>query len=937
MRLDYLVVTDQESLRRVSQKVHDAKLIGLDIETAIPGRGATLDPLLGKIRLIQLNVHGELFVIDLWRVGPVDVLLAAMRSTKAIYIVHNAKFEQKWFWHHYRFEIWPVFDTLRASGLLYNGRQVEPFTEKGKTALDLDSCVKRELGESPVNIGKGGSNWAGTLTRSQLDYAAEDVLRLLDLRAVLRKKLSQLGLLQVAGIEFGVVLPEAECELNGLPIDRDAWLAIADHHKKESRKLGEELLRDLPHPHGMLALPGMTGSWNLASNEQLLPSLQKIAPDVTDTSHDTLAMRVGDYPIFKKVLKHREHTTRLKMFGPDWLANLHPKTNRVHTSYYSLLAAGRYSSSKPNLQQIPRDSVYRKCFAAPPGKVFVIADYSGIEMRIVAEVSKDERLVRVFQNGDCAHYETASLIMKKPVSAIVKSERQMAKPVNFGFIYGMGAARLVVYAFGNYGVAMTEAQAKKFRKAYFTGYRGIASWHKLVNQERESGLKIVRTLANRLRFLDPDKHYNEYFNCLDSKTEALTQRGWIPGPELKTSDLILTKCASTGKLVWQKPTDVKVWTDYCGPLVEFKSKSFSAVSTPNHRWLVRDKHSRTDVCRLTSEISGWGDHRIHRTGVYEGLPECQWSDDFVQFVGWFVTDGSLFPLKSRGGRLRMTLTQSQKANPEKVEVIDCLVKRLGWGHSRHVAKETQQVTWVFQDFETDALSSEFPERTLTLQFLRQLTSQQLILLRETMMLGDGSTDANKKRVFTASDKKRAELFQILCVMTGSAASLKYRDTSDRVIKKYESMGNVPKSNEHYTVTIRRRGTVQVLNKHKRFFEANNETIWCPIVPNTYFVARREGQVFITGNTPIQGTGADALKISLRNMHDLIIRRGYAGRVKLIHHVHDEILLEVDNDPELILQVKKDLELAMTAGMSPFLKRVPIVVDAHEGPSWDEAK
>ena len=87
---------------------------------------------------------------------------------------------------------------MRASGMIYNGRMCEPLTEKGKTALDLDSCVERELGEKPVNVGKGGSNWAGNLTQSQLDYAAEDVLRLPDLRDRLKAKLKKLSLFQAA-------------------------------------------------------------------------------------------------------------------------------------------------------------------------------------------------------------------------------------------------------------------------------------------------------------------------------------------------------------------------------------------------------------------------------------------------------------------------------------------------------------------------------------------------------------------------------------------------------------------------------------------------------------------------------------------------------------------------------------------------------------------
>lgn len=509
------MIKTADELRRVANLVHDAKLIGLDIETAIEGRGATFDPVLGKIRLVQLNIAEQIFVIDLWQVGTIEPLLEAMRSTRAVWIIHNAKFEQKWFWYHHRFEFYPVFDTFRAAALIYNGRKTEPFTSKGKTAFDLDSCVKRELQETPVNVGKGGSDWSGRLTEGQLAYAAEDVHRLLRLRSVLKKKLTKLGLLQVAGIEFGVVLPEGVAELNGFPVDKDRWISLAAHHQAEARKLAEELLYEMPHPRGFMPLPGMSGSWNLASPQQLLESLRRGGCEVQATDHNTLAMQAGKFPVIKKILQHRLHTTRIKMFGPDWLSCLHPVTGRAHTSYYSMLAAGRYSSDHPNLQQIPRDAMYRACFAAPHGKVFVLADYSGIEMRIVAEISGDGKLIRIFCNDEDAHFATAALIMDKQVSDVLKSERQMAKPVNFGFIYGMGAERLVLYAFGSYNVAMTLEQAKRFRSRYFSnefGYAGVASWHRKIIQEREQGVKVARTMAGRLRFLDPKQHYNEYFN-----------------------------------------------------------------------------------------------------------------------------------------------------------------------------------------------------------------------------------------------------------------------------------------------------------------------------------------------------------------------------------------------------------------------------------------
>lgn len=504
MDLRYEYITKAEDLGRIAQRVADAEVLGLDIETT------ALDPRDGEIRLIQLAVGSpkdpDIFVVDLWQTKGPGPLLQALRDTKALFVIHNAKFEQKWFWWHYRLELWPVFCTFRASALIYNGKQ--------GLRNDLDSVVFRELQETPENVGQGGSDWSRpNLGQEQLDYAAEDVLRILRLYKALRAKLSKYNLLHTALIEFGVVFPECRVELNGFHLSKDKWLGLAEANLRNARRLQEELLAELPHPKGQLALPGLTAGWNLGSPKQVLASLQRLKglEKLEDTKEMTLAMKASKHKVLSKILEWRGYNQRVKSFGPKYLRWIREDTGRIHTSYYAMLAAGRYSSSKPNLQQIPRDSDYRDCFTAPEGRCLVLADYSGIEMRIVAEVSGDPEMINVFLSGADAHYATASIIMDKPVSEISKSERQMAKPVNFGLIYGMMPAKLVLYAQAGYGVAMTEAQAKGYRRRFFEKYQGIERWHQRVMRDGQRQ-GISRTLSGRLRWLDPKKSWNEFKN-----------------------------------------------------------------------------------------------------------------------------------------------------------------------------------------------------------------------------------------------------------------------------------------------------------------------------------------------------------------------------------------------------------------------------------------
>ena len=132
-------------------------------------------------------------------------------------------------------------------------------------------------------------------------------------------------------------------------------------------------------------------------------------------------------------------------------------------------------------------------------------------MRLVAEISKDKTLTKVFVEGRDAHYATASLLAGVPEKEVTKPQRQNAKPVNFGFIYGMQGPKLVIYAKANYGVTMTEGQAKKFRKKFFEAYEGIASWH---TYALDSGKRMqeTRTIWGRRRIIKDEKAHNEFYN-----------------------------------------------------------------------------------------------------------------------------------------------------------------------------------------------------------------------------------------------------------------------------------------------------------------------------------------------------------------------------------------------------------------------------------------
>ncbi len=508
--ISYELISSADRLPEVAQAIAAAPAIGFDIETT------SLDPRLGEIRLMQFRCGDKRYVVDLFQTKTAGPIPQAFKDTKGVTIAQQGKFEQKWMYAKYGTEFWPLYDTWRSDCLIHNGRD--------DIKHDLYSIYARHgIEHSAPDMQR--IDWSmPNLPKAAYDYAAEDVEYLDIIRTGQKRQLADLGLNATALLEFGVIAAEAEAEYNGFNLDKARWLKIADQNKKKADELRESLLRELPSPTGQLGLFG-AGVWNLDSNEQMLKSLLKLGlkikfrdPDtrklsiipLPDTKEMTLASIADQHPIISKIIEYRGYSQRVKTFGPDYLEWLHPLDGRIHCEYFPFTGAGRYACSKPNLQQIPRDKDYRMCFTASEGKTLILADYSGIEMVIVAEISGDANLINVFTSGQDAHYATASIIMGKPVDQIAKAERQMAKPVNFGFIYGMMPAKLVLYAQSGYGVSMTEAQATEFRRRYFEKYDGIARWHKRAQRDGQR-TRMTRTIGGRLRYLD-ENAYNEFYN-----------------------------------------------------------------------------------------------------------------------------------------------------------------------------------------------------------------------------------------------------------------------------------------------------------------------------------------------------------------------------------------------------------------------------------------
>lgn len=186
----------------------------------------------------------------------------------------------------------------------------------------------------------------------------------------------------------------------------------------------------------------------------------------------------------------------LKLTNTDYLKHINPITNRIHANINQVgSATGRITTSNPNIQNVPRERQIRECFQAEKDKLLVIGDYSQIELRIVAEISGDELMLKSLKEGKDMHSLTASIVLDKDFNKVSNDERQVAKAINYGLLYGMGVESLINYA-KQYKISLTKEDAIMFRSAFFRNYKGIRGWH---NNAAASKARATRSLGGRER------------------------------------------------------------------------------------------------------------------------------------------------------------------------------------------------------------------------------------------------------------------------------------------------------------------------------------------------------------------------------------------------------------------------------------------------------
>ena len=488
MEVYFQMVLDAEGLRKSCAELANEKFLGFDTETT------ELDPYKGELRLLQFSNGRNTHVIDLRAfndpknnsdLAPLRQLLSSPAQTK---------FDVKWVRYHLGVEIEGIYDTFLASQLIAAGDQ-----DRRHSLAD----VAQFFTGTELDKSQQVSDWsANELSQSQVEYAARDAAIMVPLREQVSDRVNTDQLTDVAELEFNCVLPLAEMEITGFNLDEGRWREQLEKVKIAQAKAADELQDMLSAGVAQATLFGRA-EINLDSQQQVTDALLNLGVPVPNTTRAWELQPLAEkYPVVAKLLEYRGVAKSLSSFGENILEYIEPKTGRIHADFRQIGApTGRFSCSNPNLQQIPHDEQYRRCFIAPPGRKLVIADYSQIELRILADFSDDANFIKAFISGEDFHTTTAAQVFNTAPENVTPEQRSFAKRLNFGVVYGIGASRFAMMT----GLSQTEAENTMRR--YFGTYRGLDSYL------RESGRKVIaerqaRTASGRmmrLRFDESDR------------------------------------------------------------------------------------------------------------------------------------------------------------------------------------------------------------------------------------------------------------------------------------------------------------------------------------------------------------------------------------------------------------------------------------------------
>ena len=523
-------VLDEESLARWLDEIGKADVTSFDVEAS------SLDPMQTRIVGVSLSVapgRGAYIPLDHRYTGvPPQLDRARTLARLAPWLADPSK---KKLGHNVKYDEHALANEGLALGGVAHDTLLQSYVIESHKPHDMDNLAWRHLSVKTITYdevtGKGVNRipFEQVAVERATEYAAEDADITLRLHEALHPAIA--GDDKLAFIYDRIELPVRDVLFR---MERNGILVDADLLGRQGRELGERVMALEQQAHQLAG-----GPFNLGSPKQIceilftrmkLPVIKKTATGSPSTDEDVLQQLAADYPLPKVLLEHRA-LAKLKSTYTDKLPLMvNAKTGRVHTTFAQAVAVtGRLSSNEPNLQNIPVRTAegrrIREAFIAPPGHVILSADYSQIELRIMAHLSEDPALLHAFHEGHDIHRATAGEIFGVPPAEVTSDQRRYIKAVNFGLIYGMSAFGLAQQ------LDIERSAAAQFIEKYFARYPGVARY---MQRTRESARAngYVETVFGRRLWL-PD------INAAGGPRRAAAERAAINAPMQGTAaDLI---------------------------------------------------------------------------------------------------------------------------------------------------------------------------------------------------------------------------------------------------------------------------------------------------------------------------------------------------------------------------------------------------------------
>lgn len=492
----YKLIETEEDAKLLCDKLLTFDTICLDTETT------SIDAIRAKLVGLSFSVKkGEAWYVAVPRETEaaqhmVQIFSSIYENDKILKVGQNLKYDLTVL-ANYGIQLKaPLFDTMLAHYL------VQP-----ELRHNMDYLAEIYLNYQTIHIdtligpkGKNQKNMADLAPADICDYACEDADITLQLMEPLKAEMEKNQLTRVFNeIEMPLMPVLAQMERNGVRLDTEVLSETGEQFRQRMQQLETEIYELAGHPF-TIASPRQVGEV-LFDELKLNEKAKKTKSGQYSTGEEVLEAIKHKHPIVEKILAHRALKKLISTYIDALPKLIYPATGRIHTSFnQAVTATGRLSSSNPNLQNIPvrgdDGREIRKAFVPEPGCIFFSADYSQIELRIMAHLSADEHLVNDFRCGRDIHAATASRIFHKPIEEVSRDERRKAKTANFGIIYGISAFGLAER------MEVSRTEAKELITNYFDTYPRVKEYMQ-TSVERARELGYIVTEFGRRRYL-PD-------------------------------------------------------------------------------------------------------------------------------------------------------------------------------------------------------------------------------------------------------------------------------------------------------------------------------------------------------------------------------------------------------------------------------------------------